>query len=69
MPEKVFVKTRPGHDDWDDFVVWLYTCSIHPAFRLNDSQWSVGEIHGQRALEDWTLGPKFLTWAASEYYW
>jgi hypothetical protein len=68
LPEELFVKTKPGREDWDEFVVWLYTCSIHPAFRLNNSHWTVGEIHQNRAIEDWTFGEQFLTSAASEYY-
>jgi len=68
LPKEIFVKTRPGHKDWDDFIVWLYECSNHPAFRLNDSHWSVAEIHENRAMEDWTFGEKYLTPAASEYY-
>ena len=35
---------------------------------MNDSHWSVAEIHENRAMEDWTFGEKYLTPAASEYY-
>lgn len=53
------VRVRPGDDDWDSFIHWLYAPDLHGALQMVEVGWEgwevVREQQAQGFVDGWLI--------------
>jgi hypothetical protein len=51
LPRGDMIWVRPGDDDWDRFIRWVYEPDLHGAMKMVESRWAGWEVERQRRAQ------------------
>jgi hypothetical protein len=56
LPPSELVWVRPGDDQWDLFIQWVYRPSLHGAMNMVESRWAGWEVERERRAKGYGHG-------------